>query len=98
MPKLSYFPGLILRQVAKNWPNGRLDAYKELCTTSQNSARWHNPQIGAKSTPKVNTFHLGLIGQYSGFVDQNRPAATSHQKLATDGASPELTPTHTKSL
>ena len=38
------------------------------------------------------------IGQYSGLKDQNRLEATSHQKLATDGASPELTPTHTESL
>ena len=98
MPKLSYFPGLILRQLAKTWPNGGLDAYKEFCITSPNSARWHNPQIGAQSTPKVNIFHLGLIGQHSSLVDQNRPAATSHQKLATDGASPELIPTHTESL
>ena len=38
------------------------------------------------------------IGQYSGLGDQNRPEATFYQKLATDGASPELTPTHTESL
>ena len=30
--------------------------------------------------------------------DQNGLEATSHQKLATDGASPELTPTHTECL
>ena len=38
------------------------------------------------------------VGLYSGLKDQNRPEATSHQKLATDSASPELTPTHTESL
>ena len=38
------------------------------------------------------------IGQYSSLEDQNRLEATSHQKLATDGASPELTPVHTESL
>ena len=31
-------------------------------------------------------------GQYSGLEDQNRLETTSHLKLVTDGASPELTP------
>ena len=48
----------------------------------------------------VHTKHqfLPLIGRSSGLQDQNRQEATSHQKLATDGASPELTPTHTECL
>ena len=41
---------------------------------------------------------LPLIGQYSGLEDQNRLEATSYQKLATDGASPELTLIHTECL
>ena len=42
--------------------------------------------------------YLPPIGQYSDFEDQNRLEATSHQKLAADGASPKLIPTHTESL
>ena len=34
----------------------------------------------------------------SGLEAQNRLEATSHQKLATDGASPKLAPTHTTRL
>ena len=41
---------------------------------------------------------LPPIGQFSGLEDQNRLEATSHQKMATDGASPELTSTHTERL
>ena len=41
---------------------------------------------------------LPLIGRSCGLEDQNRLAATSHQKLATDDASHELTPTHIECL
>ena len=46
------------RELGRIRPNGGLDAYKELYTTCPNSARWHNCQIGAQSTPKVNIPHL----------------------------------------
>ena len=42
--------------------------------------------------------NLPTTGLSSGLEGQNRLEATSHQELATDGASPELTPTHTECL
>ena len=42
--------------------------------------------------------YFSPVGQYSGLKDQNRSEATFHKKLATDGASLELIPTHTESL
>ena len=41
---------------------------------------------------------LPHVGQFSDLEDQNRLEAPSHQQLATDCASPELTTTHTECL
>ena len=38
------------------------------------------------------------IGQTAAWKVKNGLEATSHQKLATDGAPPELIPTHTDGL
>ena len=45
---------------------------------------------------KVNTFLP--IGQTAAWKVKNGLEATSHQKLATDDAPPELIPTHTDDL
>ena len=51
-------------------------------------------QPSNRHTIHIKRQFLPIIGQSSGLEDQNRLEATSHQKLATDGASPEFTHSH----
>ena len=73
-----------------------LDAFKEFLH--------HLSELGLMAQPlnrrpiHTKSQYLPPISQYIGLEDQNRLEAIYHQKLATDGASPNLTPTHTKNL
>ena len=97
MPKKPSFYWPVLSQIAQNmilWrAGGTQKVWHHLSEFGQMAPSFNWPPI---HTMKVYTFLS--IGQTAACKVKNRLKAISHQKLATDGASPELIPTRTDGL